>query len=198
MSGGSLLKLVRWLCHKCLQPLHADGLGGAEFLGEDLHAVFFEKPAESLVIGFGDFLRPGGEVGDEPGFVGILGGVVLPAFIANLHGFQIARQMLELVMRRLREEIVGNEALEVRFEAGIAFRQSEQSRAQFVNLCEQVFYAMCDRRKIAAEGFAERDETSFSKRKKRLQSKQVREDMLVRVLLELIGAAFGRGGGELR
>ena len=90
-------------------------------MGEDLDAVFFEEPAEGFVVGFGDFLRPVREVGDEELLVGVFGGLVHPSFVADLDGFQKAGQMLELLVGRLEQEIGRNESLEIVFEAGIAF-----------------------------------------------------------------------------
>ena len=67
-------------------------------MGKDLHAILFEEPAEGLVVGFGDFLGPGSEVGDELLLIGVLRGVVHPAFVTDVDGFQEARKMLELLM----------------------------------------------------------------------------------------------------
>jgi hypothetical protein len=50
---------------QCFQPLHAHGLGGAEFLSENLDAILFHHPAEGFVLGFGDVGWPAFEVGDE-------------------------------------------------------------------------------------------------------------------------------------
>lgn len=50
---------------QCFQPLHAHGLGGAEFLSENLDAILFHHPAKGFVLGFGDVGWPAVEVGDE-------------------------------------------------------------------------------------------------------------------------------------
>lgn len=134
-------------------------------MGEDLDAVFFEEPAEGFVVGFGDFLWPGGEVGDELLLVGVFGGVVHPAFVADVNGFQEAWQVLELLVRRLKQQIGWNEALEVLFEAGIAFRQGEEFGALIVDLRVKRARAMHDGGKIATEGFGELLKAFFGERK---------------------------------
>ena len=69
------------------QPLHAHGLRGAEFLGEDLHAVFLHHPAEGIVLGFGNVGLPAVEIGDEVVFIDVFGGVGEAALVADLDGF---------------------------------------------------------------------------------------------------------------
>jgi len=144
------------------------------------------------MVGFGDFLGPIREVGDEELLVGVLRGVVHPAFVADLDGFQIAWQVLELLVWSFEEQIGRHEALEIGFEAGIAFRQGEEFAALIENLSVERACAMDDARKIAAESFGELLEAFFSEREERRETQQVREDVLV----GLIGQRGGRNGGR--
>ena len=88
------------------------------------------------------------------------------------------------------EEVGGNEAGEVVFEAGIAFGGGEELGALVVDLSEKGLHAMRDGGEIAADGLAEGEEAYLGEREDGLQAQHVGEDVLVG-----LGAEIGRWGG---
>jgi hypothetical protein len=93
--------------------------------------------------------------------------------------------VLELLVGRGGEEVGGNEAGEVVFEAGVAFGGGEEFGALVVDLGEESLHAMGDGGEFAADGFAEGEEAFLGEREHGLQAQHVSEDVLVRLLREI-------------
>ena len=105
--------------------------GGAEFLGEEVDAVFFEHPAEGgqfgveeadgVVLGFAveeagpeghDDLAGGGIAG------GLFGAALFELFQAEAHGGEVAWELAEPLGGRGEEEVRGDEEAELVADVG--------------------------------------------------------------------------------
>lgn len=137
------------------------------------------------MLGFGDVGLPAVEVGDEVVLVDVLGGIGEAAFVADLDGFQIAREVLKLLVRCGGQKIGGNETGHILFEAGVALGQGEEFGTKIVDLGEERLHAMSDGGEIAADGFAESEEAFLSEREDGLQAEHESEDVLVGLLREV-------------
>ena len=87
--------------------------------------------------------------------------------------------MLKLLVRCGGEEVGGDEAGEVVFEAGVAFGLREKFGTLVVDLGEERLHAMRDGGEIAPDGFAEGEEAFLGEREHGLQAQHVSEDVLV-------------------